>query len=89
MLRLPLVWKGLVVVGTVATATGALADVSTAVRSSPDGTNTGPLIIRIERSSAPSQGDSAVIKQTRCLLQWTAGEPGKYTKQCSTSALPH
>ena len=89
MLRLPLICAGLAAAAAiVAASSGALADVTNTLGETSGGAGTGPLIIRIERSTSLSQGAAEVIKQTRCLLRWS-GEPGKYTKQCSSSVLPH
>ena len=88
-MRLPFMIAGLgAAAAIVAVTTGALGDVNSALGHLAGDPGKGPLIIHIQRSTSLSQGAAGVLKQTRCLLEWTGGEHGEYDKHCSSSALP-
>jgi len=82
-MRLALLLAGLAVAATAANAFGD----ATSILDGLGGSTKGPLIIHIQRSSSLSQGSPDTIKQTRCVVQWSGAERGKYDKQCSTSTL--
>jgi hypothetical protein len=90
MVRLPLVAAAFAcVLAFVTVSASALGQISSAIAIASPGGNPGPLIIRITRPSPQSEGDLAPAKQTRCLLEWSGGLSGQYTKHCTSSPLSH